>query len=452
MKKIFIIAILALFCLFSCSDDENASLELTGSVKIESFTINGTVATIDDDENTIEISLPSSTDLTNLSPEISLPEGATVSPASGAAVDLSSKQTYRVINGNLYNDYTVSASLIVGQILSFAIGDYKGTINQTNKTITVKYPASEAVTALTPTLTVTDGATVSPESGAAVDFTNPVTYTVSYLGEDFEYTITVVPTNFQTIAFLGTAETASQIDNDDEKAAYNWFTDNFVDTKYISFADIQEGNVSFSDFAVIWWHYDNDASDLPDIATNADVISAFENYYANGGSLFLSSWAVQYVASIGVAKDGKVANNMWNQNNSGTSSEDWGLYVGDQVTHAIYKGLDLSGDNSDIVYLLSSGCSVKAHDAIWNFDWGDYGNNIAGWASASGATNLANFQWADNLTSRAVMWEYPSTEGSGATICIGTESYDWYVEDGTNSYSSNMEKLTSNILDYISNQ
>ena len=457
MKTKYFTFILALFAsslslyLTSCSEDEQVSLDLTGDVKIGSFQINDAAGTIDDVNNTIEIYVPSSTDLTNVTPVISLGDGATVSPASGETVDLSSKKTYRVINGNLFNEYKVTATLIEGKILSFAIGDYKGTINQSDKTITIKYPASEDITALTPEITITDDATVSPANGEAVDFTNAVTYTVSYLDETFDYEVTLVPTNFKTIAFVGTAASASQIDNDDEAAAYQWLTENVVDQQYISFDDIEQGNVTLSNFAVVWWHYDNDASDLPAASKTATVLSSFENYYQNGGSLFLSSWAVQYVAYIGVAKDSKVANNMWNQNNSGTVvGEDWGLYVGDQVSHPIYDGLELSGNENNIVYLLGAGCNVKAHDAIWNFDWGDYGNNIAGWSTASGAINLGSFQWADNLTSRAVIWEYPAIDGSGAAICIGTESYDWTIEDGTNSYSSNMEKLSLNILDYLS--
>jgi hypothetical protein len=64
-------------------------------------------------------------------------------------------------------------------ITSFAIGMATGVINTTDHTIAVEVPSGTTVTALEPTIAVSAGASVSPASGVATDFTSPVEYTVT---------------------------------------------------------------------------------------------------------------------------------------------------------------------------------------------------------------------------------------------------------------------------------
>jgi hypothetical protein len=67
-----------------------------------------------------------------------------------------------------------------------------GIINQTAHTVTLTVPYGTTVTALIPTISIT-GASVSPESGVAGDFTTPQTYTVTANDASTqEYVVTVV--------------------------------------------------------------------------------------------------------------------------------------------------------------------------------------------------------------------------------------------------------------------
>ena len=79
-------------------------------------------------------------------------------------------------------------------IASFTIpGQMSSVVSGTN--ISVVMPAGTDVTNLVPTITVSAGATVSPASGVATDFTNPVTYTVTSSNgapDSQDYHITVV--------------------------------------------------------------------------------------------------------------------------------------------------------------------------------------------------------------------------------------------------------------------
>src|SRR5690606_15340907 len=66
-----------------------------------------------------------------------------------------------------------------------------GVVNEADHTIAITVPYGTDVTALTPTITHT-GASISPSSGDAQDFTNPVAYTVTAADTTTQaYTVTV---------------------------------------------------------------------------------------------------------------------------------------------------------------------------------------------------------------------------------------------------------------------
>jgi len=66
-------------------------------------------------------------------------------------------------------------------ITAFAVAGQQGSsvINTTNHTVDFNMPTGTNLNGLVPTITISDGATISPASGVARDFTSPVTYTVT---------------------------------------------------------------------------------------------------------------------------------------------------------------------------------------------------------------------------------------------------------------------------------
>jgi len=75
---------------------------------------------------------------------------------------------------------------------SFATPQANGEIDEKAKTISVSVPNGTDVTALVPTISISEKATVSPASGVAQNFTDPVIYTVTAEnGSTAEYTVTV---------------------------------------------------------------------------------------------------------------------------------------------------------------------------------------------------------------------------------------------------------------------
>jgi hypothetical protein len=81
-----------------------------------------------------------------------------------------------------------------------------GVISAANKTITIEVPKATNLTNLIPTITVSPEATISPKSGVAADFTNPVSYIVTAQdGSTQTYIATVKPAaEGQTVLFSET--------------------------------------------------------------------------------------------------------------------------------------------------------------------------------------------------------------------------------------------------------
>ena len=73
-----------------------------------------------------------------------------------------------------------------------------GVIDNINYAINLTVSSDTDVTSLTPTISVSGNATVSPLSGVAQDFTNPVIYSVTAQdGSTQNYTVTVTPVSVQ---------------------------------------------------------------------------------------------------------------------------------------------------------------------------------------------------------------------------------------------------------------
>jgi hypothetical protein len=149
----------------------------------------------------ISVVVPQDADLSALAPEIAVTKDALVSPASGVARDFSGSEekplVYTVSGGKTYAVTVVNAGTgsdaraITAFDITIEVEDdegeteertFNGTINEKNKTITLVLPYQTPLASLAPTITLSEGASVDPASGAARNFTAssvaPVAYTV----------------------------------------------------------------------------------------------------------------------------------------------------------------------------------------------------------------------------------------------------------------------------------
>ncbi len=185
----------------------NTAKDITG------FTILGVSGTIAG--NNISLTVPYGNSLTSLTPTITI-TGASVSPASGVARDFTNAVTYTVTaDDSTTKTYTVTVTAALNSakdITGFTILGVSGTVGADTVSLTVPYGTS--LTSLTPTITIT-GASVSPASGTARNFTNPVTYTVTAADSTTKaYTVTVTAAEAGTIYWTEAGGAIKNIHND----------------------------------------------------------------------------------------------------------------------------------------------------------------------------------------------------------------------------------------------
>lgn len=144
-------------------------------------------AVIDSAAGTVDIEVLFGTDITDLVPTIEISEGALIMPESGVAQNFTDPVVYTVTGSDYMTikDWIVTVTVNPtassdAEILTFEIADMDSVeINSTDTTITVYMPYGTDASALTPTFTISAGASVDIPSGTVQDFTNPVVYTVT---------------------------------------------------------------------------------------------------------------------------------------------------------------------------------------------------------------------------------------------------------------------------------
>ncbi len=468
MKAIYKLLFLCCVCccitatplLTACSSDNVSDLELSGDCLVEALALDSYEGTIDLPSRTITVRLPEVYETAAMKlTTLSLSSGATCNLSQGQTLNMDAAQVLHVQNGDVSLDWTLRVLHDEARITTFAINDiYQGTIDQTAKTITVYVPASENITALVPTITYSQNAAITPASGQAQDFTQPVAYTVKNNSAEATYTVTVIAIDKPKALFVGAASSMNDLDPE-AKTACEWMLANVAGALYASFADIEGGAVDMSECKVIWWHYHVDGGvDGHDVfvAKAPEALAAknqLRQFYENGGALLLTRYAVNLPSFIGATGDDEwtTPNNCWGQDEAAAElcGGPWTFRIFDgQNEHPLFKGL-VAGDNAQEVYCTDAGYHITNSTAQYHIgtDWGDYPDHAA-WTARTGATILG--VGGDGAV---VAWEYPARDGKGGIICIGSGCYDWYsytYEAGyTENYHRNIATMTRNAIDHL---
>ncbi|TCO06080.1 DUF5018 domain-containing protein, partial [Natronoflexus pectinivorans] len=173
---------------------------LSSDSQITSFTIVDQIGetVIDDESETISITMPFGTDLTNLTPVIEFSENATVDPQSGVAQDFSDPFAYTVTaEDETTKTYLVTVTNAMNseaKIIEFSIDQQIGetSIHHEDGTVSITMPFGTDLTSLTPVIELSENASIDPESGVAQDFSDPFAYTVTAEDETTKtYLVTV---------------------------------------------------------------------------------------------------------------------------------------------------------------------------------------------------------------------------------------------------------------------
>ncbi|WP_258105691.1 DUF4960 domain-containing protein [Marinoscillum sp. MHG1-6] len=381
-------------------------------------------------------------------------------------------------------------------IISFSIDSESGSINESAKTIELELEAGIDVTTLKPTIVVSEGATVSPASGSEVDFTEPVTFTVTDQSGEITsaYVVTVASANLRKLAFIGVASenttaawdalAGSDYTLEDDKAAATWFAEGMVspstELAYFSIEAVA-GGADLSAYHAIWIQFDggwwggevaqfpNNTNhciiseagigfDTPCDQLATDFIAAVKTYYEAGGSIFLGNFAGSIVDELGVVSSADYApNNSWGglTVDDGATDASWGVVWSGEQTSPLFENITVGaadGCPSPFFEMLASGTLKKNRSNQYNLDFGPWAPNgdadpiedrAASFESLTGASFLIT-NCGEN-EGQMIMWPATGTKGAVITALSGT--YDWYVGDVSNS--DNIKVLTKNTLLYL---
>ncbi|MDR6563971.1 MULTISPECIES: PQQ-binding-like beta-propeller repeat protein [unclassified Arcicella] len=170
---------------------EELTVSLSTEKAITKFSFSGLTpvvdATIDEANKKITAVVPPATDITQLTPSITVSDKAMVSPASGKVQDFSREVAYTVTaedGSKAIYKVLISRTKFTGKdILSFSFNDLSpvvtATIDPVTKIITATVPATADLSKLKVTTTLSERASIVPASGTILDFSKPVSFTVT---------------------------------------------------------------------------------------------------------------------------------------------------------------------------------------------------------------------------------------------------------------------------------
>lgn len=483
-----------------------AIMEAFGNPSIMTFSIGERMGTIDQDAGIISVTVGSSANLSNLKPQFTIPVGTTVTPASGVAQDFRTPVKYSVVSNDGFTgkSYEVKVTQILApSIKKFVVADVSGTILEGESKISVLVPFGTDLGNIAPEIDLPEGQTVSPASGVAQDFSGgAVNYTVTNTeGLTKTYAVTV-KVGVSNIGFIGDGADVSSIQDDDAKAAAEFLQSVYPnDFHYIPFGDVSGSTLEDMDVVMLYYLSplpnlgfsatpDNPLSMLPpEFQPGTAQSAALTSYVKNGGHLFVAGDPTPIIHVIGrVPADYSVPPSPGNYQYTefgcsgeggcvdyGKPADDiWGLGVkegtttGEGLNHPIWTGLNFIGNGE----LPLSNSSTREARLVW---WQHFNNTINGYGCCGEdgliltekkfhATRLGSLRWiGDGFGVGAI--EFKATNGElddafdfniannfkGHVISLENTiiGYEFDPNGTVNDFQGNIEKLTTNIIDYL---
>jgi len=334
---------------------------------------------------------------------------------------------------------TIKPDIVEFQLEGF---DSKGEINRDEGTIEISVPPYADLAALVPAVETSYGAEVSPAPGEEVDFSSPVTFTVKNGDMSKEYTVTVtygaMDTKATRLLVVGTAALSSEISDPDESAAVNWALSTFEKGTYMSFEQLANDASALDTTDVVWWFHDATA-ELPDAASNEDLVNAIKAYHNAGGGIYLSGFSSQYLETLDIVDQGDGPNDVGGAPQEFENPDPWGISFKGYANHPIFEGLRKSDDwDHPAAYLISGGAWREDNKAWWTTpEFPSYGKA------------LASTEWDPDRTVLVAMAEFHRQQDVGYTVAFSAGAYDWYSSEGENSYMDNVYQVTENIITYL---
>lgn len=370
-----LVAMLATAVVFTaCSDDDDDPLPVEALITDFAVTnaggegdlrVEGVIT-----EFSILVVVPFETDVTSLVTDITLSEGATVVPASGAELDFSEPRNFVVTNEDVSNTYEVTVELaeptsaVITDItfVSVESGEmYDAEINQADRVITVTFNDLQSPLVEIDEIEIIPAGTTWEATGeeGVMDLTEENSITLAFAGEEVMYTIAanITEAGFNpenTVLLVDKSRGADllpgQIDNDQTRSAA-------FDGRYAYLASRKEGN------HIYVWDAENPNEDPATMNTES----------LSGGTFLLSD--------IRVADGNIYVSNM---------------VMEPQQVFKVYKYEDMDDEEPEVIleYLIPDE-GIRLGDAI----------SVIGNPPANGYIFASNFAWPDDA-SEFYVWNF----------------------------------------------
>ncbi|MEE9362776.1 MAG: hypothetical protein V3U92_09275 [Cellulophaga sp.] len=228
LKYLIIFLTITIFTSGCSNDDDTEPTILNNQKQITSFQFlasensvltNNIVTTINQSNNTISASIDGAINITALLPKIEVSPKASISPSG--SLDFTNPVTYTVTaEDGTKATYSITLSLIKSdekQIVSFNFlalenvalsKDIVTEIDEASMAISTIVPIGTNVSALSPSIEISENATIDPTGPQ--DFSSPVTYTVTAQNSStISYTVEVKISKYGIISHLATSENTS---------------------------------------------------------------------------------------------------------------------------------------------------------------------------------------------------------------------------------------------------
>lgn len=465
----FILGLLcAALCVLNACENDRMQMQLGGECEIVALSMDDFDAVLDSAAATAKVMLPQGYSKEALTlTRLELSEGAVANYTVGQVFNLREAKRIIVTNGDVRRDWMLYAFNEAAEITYFDLnGLYPGVINQDTKTISVNVPDGTPVSAMRPTILTSEGATVSPMSGALLNFENPVTFTVTSKNLENQYTVTVKLVGNPKALFVGNAASLTEL-QPEEQAACTWMMSNIDETLYASLEEVRTGKYHLDECRIIFWHMHAEVNidNLSKFESNAPqavaAVPAIQTYLNAGGNLLLTRYATflpAYLSINGQPATGSCPNNCWpgaKEAEPEITSGPWSFSCKGHTDHPMFQNL-LGDGNAETVYTCDAGYGIT--NTTCQYKYGiDPATGQPGWW---GLPDLAAFRATTGAIElgisgdpAVVVWEFPKSDSNGGIICIGSGAYDWYNAGGTyTGYHKNVETMTLNAINYLIGQ
>ena len=266
--------------------------------------------------------------------------------------------------------------------------------------------------------------------------------------------------------FLLLANSINDLPDDDEIAAATWFAQQ-PDVTFVSVDQLASLNPE--EVSVLWIMVDRIGlepgwQNLPAPLNQQSTIDALKAYSAAGGSLYLSNMATQLTAPIGIVPM-DMAPNIFSSGEGGSGDDVWTInpHLGwdfqgseiyyDRAEHVIYDGIvmeDPNGYGYGSVPMIGPG-QREDHNCMWDCNVFGPGNQSDVIKNFEVTTNSMVFATWGHVRDHCVagLVEFMANMEHGRCIAMGFAAYEWNQNSGPNPYQGNVERLTSNILNYL---